>query len=143
MPNKIMPKSDGIGYQDMRYGRPEDQARRMAQEKSGRRITSDDKRQGFTCMACLDGRHSKCSPWEGQRTCPCNICGGSHNRKDMIARRADRQVKRTKPTPRPHSRTQGAKPGPKAMSEAEKDEIVLTVGKVVASLAEYRWTTTI
>src|SRR5688572_11849414 len=97
MPNKGMPKTESGGFSDMHNGVGLPRSlNAITDQAHHKRITSDDTRKGFTCLACLEGQHSKCYPWEGQSTCPCTICIGSHNRVDMSRRRYERRIAKNK-----------------------------------------------
>jgi hypothetical protein len=142
MPNKGMPKTDDRGWGDIGLGGVEHTLAKRDATAHQRRITSDDERQGYTCLKCLDGVHSQCYVWEGQRTCPCSICGKTHNRTDLAARRYERQRKRTTSTPRPRPQTEprplagphNGKSGPQPFSEAEKEQVWEMIGKLVLAV---------
>lgn len=104
-----------------------------------RTYKSDDARGGATCMDCLNAQHYRCRGVDG---CPCNICGGSHTRDDMTKRRTDRQLARTQPVRRSRAKDPSeprGKPGPRVLSESEKDEIAQAVLKLTQTLVNYRY----
>jgi hypothetical protein len=151
MANQGMPRAvDDTSHwgHDFRYGRSVDQARRLADKRYGRKIESDDKRSGFTCFTCLGGDHLRCNGTDG---CCCNICGKTHYKDDMAARRAKRQKARTQPVERKtrakkQERKSRAKPpeqrskrGPAPMTDQEKDEIVAMVMQLTKAVVDHRY----
>lgn len=103
-----------------------------------RKIQSDDARSGLTCFDCLGGQHYRCRGVDG---CPCSICTSSHTRDDMQKRREARQVARTQATPRKSRAKAGpkAKPGPRVLSESEKNEIARAVLKLTKMVVDERY----